>query len=83
MRRMTAVVAMVARSRVYFIHVLAKDSPVTGGQLCQYRSCLPWQCLLAVSAVAMGGGRPLNNFDELLSMTVLTISWWVLLIADL
>ena len=24
----------------------------------------------------MGGGRPLSSFDELLSMAVLTASWW-------
>ena len=35
------------------------------------------------SAVAMDGGRPLISFDELLSMAVLTASWWMLLIADL
>ena len=80
MRRMTAVVAMVARCLVYSIHVQTKDSSVTCAQLCQYSSCLPLQCLLAV---AMGGGRPLGSFDELLLMTVLTTSWWMLLIADL
>ena len=26
-------------------HVLTKDSTVTGAQLCQYSSCIPWQCL--------------------------------------
>ena len=45
MRRMTAVVAMVARCRVYSIHVLTKDSAVTGAQLCQNNSCLTCQCL--------------------------------------
>ena len=35
------------------------------------------------SAVAMGGGRPLSSFDELLSMAVLTASWWMLLIGRL
>ena len=35
------------------------------------------------SAVAMGGDRPLSSFDEMLSMAVLTASWWMLLIADL
>ena len=35
------------------------------------------------SAVATGGDRPLSSFDELLSMTVLTISWWMLLIAGI
>ena len=29
----------------YSIHVLTKDSAVTGAQLCQYSSCLPWLCL--------------------------------------
>ena len=45
MRRMTAVVAMAARCRVDSVHVLNKDSAVTGAQICQYTSCLPWQCL--------------------------------------
>ena len=49
MRRMTAVVAIVARCRVYSIHVLTKDSAVTGAQLYQYSSCLPWQCLFGSS----------------------------------
>ena len=49
MRQMTAVVAMVARCRVDSLHVLTKDSAVTGAQLCQYRSCLPWQCLFGCS----------------------------------
>ena len=31
------------------IHVLTKDSAVTGVQLCQYSSCLPWQCLFGCS----------------------------------
>ena len=35
------------------------------------------------SAVAMGGGRPLSRFDELLSIAVLTALWWMLLIAGL
>ena len=43
MRRMTTVVAMAALCRVDSIHVLTKDSAVTGAQLCQYSSCLPWQ----------------------------------------
>ena len=42
MWRMTAVVAIVARCRVYSIHVLTKDMAVTGAQLCQCSSCLPW-----------------------------------------
>ena len=45
MRRMTTVMAMVARCRVDSIHVLTKDSAVTGAQLYQYSSFLP----LAVS----------------------------------
>ena len=28
-------------------HVLIKDSAVTGAQLCQYSSCLPWQFLFS------------------------------------
>ena len=40
MRRMTRVVAMVARCRVDTVHVLTKDSAVTGAQLCQCSSCL-------------------------------------------
>ena len=34
---------------VYSIHVLAKDSAVTGAQLCRNSSCLPWQCLFCCS----------------------------------
>ena len=49
MRRMTAVETMVARCRVCSIHALTKDSAVTGAQLCQYSSCLPWQCLFGCS----------------------------------
>ena len=75
MRRMTTVVAMVAHCRVDAVYVLTKDSAVTGAQLCQHSSCLPWQCLF--------GGRPLSSFDELLTMAVLAASWWMLLIADL
>ena len=45
MRRMATVVAIVARCQVVYFHVLTKDSAVTGTQLCQYGSCLPWQCL--------------------------------------
>ena len=83
MRRMIAVKATAARCQAYSINVLTMDSTVTGAQLCQNSSCFPWQCLLAVSAVAMGGGRPISSFDELLPMTVQTTSWWMLLIADL
>ena len=49
MRQMNAVVAMVARCRVDSIHVLTKDSSVTGAQLCQYSSCLSWQYLFGCS----------------------------------
>ena len=49
MRRVTAVDAMVARCRVYSIHVLTKYSAVTGAQLCQDSSCIPWQCLFGCS----------------------------------
>ena len=49
MRQMTTVVAKVARCRVYSIHVLTKDLAVTGEQLCQNSSCLPWQCLFGCS----------------------------------
>ena len=48
MRRMTAVVAMAARCRVASIHVLTKDSAVTGTQMCQYSS-FPRQCLFGCS----------------------------------
>ena len=43
MRRMTAVVALVVRCQVYSLHVLTKDSAVTGALMCQYSSSLPWQ----------------------------------------
>ena len=49
MRRTTTVVAMVARCRVDSHHALTKDSAVTGAQLCQNSSCLPWQCLFGCS----------------------------------
>ena len=49
MRRMTTVVAMAARCRVDSILVLTKDAAVTGAQLCQYSSCLHWQCLFGCS----------------------------------
>ena len=67
MRRITTVVAMIASCRVDSLHVLTKDSAVTGAQLCQYSSCLPWLCLFAV---AMGGGRPLSCLYELVSLAV-------------
>ena len=43
---------------------------------------LPFLCSVS-SSVAMGSGRPSISFDEVLSMTVLTTSWWMLLMADL
>ena len=49
MRRMTTVVAMVARCRVGSLHVLTMYSPVAGAQLCQYTSSLPCQCLFGCS----------------------------------
>ena len=49
MRRLTIVVAMVARCLVDSIHVLTKDSALTGAQLCQYSSCHPRQCLFGCS----------------------------------
>ena len=42
MRRLTKIVAMVVRCRVDSINVLTKDSAVTGAQLSQNSSCLPW-----------------------------------------
>ena len=45
MRRLTTIVAIIARCRVYSIHVLTMYSAVTCAQLCQYSSYLPWQCL--------------------------------------
>ena len=48
MRRMIAVVAMVARCQVDSLHVPTMHSAVIGAQLCQY-SCLPWQCLFGCS----------------------------------
>ena len=49
MSRMTTVVAMVVRCRVDSVYVQTKDSTVTGAQLCQDSSCLPWQCLFGCS----------------------------------
>ena len=46
MRQMTTIVAIVLRCRVSSVNVLTKDTAVTGAQLCQYGSCLPWQYLL-------------------------------------
>ena len=72
MRRNTTVEAMVARSQVDSLHVLTMDSVVTGAQLYQYCSCLPWQCLFGSSNRLRS---PLSSFDELLSIAVLTASW--------
>ena len=52
MRRMTTVLSMIAGCRVDNVHVLTKDSAVSGAQLCQHSSCLPWQCLFGC-----GNGR--------------------------
>ena len=49
MSRMTTVVAIVVRCRVDSVNVLTKDTTVTGALLCQYSSCLPWQCLFCCS----------------------------------
>ena len=49
MKRMTTVVVMVVHCRIVSINVLTKDSAGTGAQLCQYRFCLPWQCLFGCS----------------------------------
>ena len=49
MRRMTTVMVMVVHCRVDFLHVLTKDSAVTGAQLCKYSSCLPLKCLFGCS----------------------------------
>ena len=80
MSRLTTVVAMVECSLIDSINVLTMDSAMTGAQLCQNSSSL-LGCVC--SAVALGGGRPLGSFDELLSMAVLTASRWMLLIAEL
>ena len=72
MRQMTTVVTMVVHFWVDSIHVLTKESVVTGAQLCQYGSCLPRQCLFGFSN---GPRSAIKHFDELLSMTVLTASW--------
>ena len=49
MGKMTTVVTIVAHCQVDSLHVLTKDSAVTGAQLCQYSSCLPWLCLFGCS----------------------------------
>ena len=51
MRGMTTFVAIVARCLIDSVHVLTKDSAVTGAQLCQYSSCRPWQYLFGCSNV--------------------------------
>ena len=80
MRRMTTVVVMVVRCRIDSVHVLTTDSAVTGALL---RLFVPIFLGSVCSDVAMGGCRPLNSFDELLSMAVLTASRWMLLMAVL
>ena len=80
MRRMTTVLAMVARCRVDSLHVLTKDSAMTGSI---YASTVLIFLGRVCSAVEMGGGRPLRSPDELISMAFLTSSWWMLLMADL
>ena len=77
---MTTVVAMVARCRVDSVHVLTMDSAVTGAQLSQYCSCPYWQCLFGSSNWRRSA---IKQFDELLSIAVLTALWWILLTADL
>ena len=76
MRRLTTVVEIVARCRADSIHVLTKDSDVTGAQLCQNSSCLPSQCLFGCS-----NGR--RSAIKQFSMAVQTAYWWMLLVADL
>ena len=48
---------------------------------CDLRSCARIVLVFlgsVSSAVAMGGGQPLSSFDKLLSLAVLTASWWML-----
>ena len=80
MRQMTTVVATDSCCRVDYVHVLTMDSAMSGAQLCQYSSLIIGS---VCSAVAMGDGRPLSSFDELLSMSVQTASWWIVLMVDL
>ena len=50
MRRMTTVGATIAHHRVDSVHVLIKDSAVSGAELCLYGlNCAPWQCLFGCS----------------------------------
>ena len=42
MRRLTTVVAMVARCRIDSVHVLTKDSALSSAWVSQYSSCFPW-----------------------------------------
>ena len=49
MRLINTVVAMVARCRVNSVNVQTKVTAVTGAQLCQDSTCLPWQCLFGCS----------------------------------
>ena len=57
---MTAVVAMVARCQVYSIHVLTKDSAVTGAHCASIVLVILGS---VCSTVAMGDGWPLSSFD--------------------
>ena len=77
---MTIVVVMVARYRIDSVNVMNKDTAVTIAKLCQHSSCLPRQCLFGC---INGRRRPISSFDELLSMEVLTATWWMLKTADL
>ena len=77
---MTTVVQWLHAVRSIFVHVLTKGSAVTG------RSCASVVLVFlgsVCSAVGMGSDRPLSSFDELLSMAVLSASWWMPLMADL
>ena len=59
MRRMTTVVAMVARCRVDSVNAMTEDTTVTNEQLCQYSSCFPWQRLCGCSN---GRGSDIKQF---------------------
>ena len=61
MRRLTTVVAMVARCRVDYVHVLTKDSAVTGAQLYQNSSCLPWLSVRLLQWAAVGHSAVLKS----------------------
>ena len=72
MRRMTIVI--VAHGQVDSVHILTKDLAVNGAQLCQY-------ILVFLGSVSLSVA--IGSFDELLSMSVLTASWRMLLMVDL